>query len=274
MMAASEFSSEDQVRQIRFRRRVAEGWGILSGWRVLEVGCGQGDMTAVLADAVGSEGRVVAVDIADPSYGAPVSIGESTARLQASPLGERLEFHLRLDALDAANAKWLSEQRFDAVVLAHCTWYFDSLRNLGLMFEGLRKLAPRLLLSEWDLAPSSVDQLGHLMSVLIQGQVEAFKTESRANVRTPYSREQLRRLLSAAGWTTLAEHTIDASELADARWEVQECRAHSLRQARELGLSDKFCELIESQIDVLGGMPVSKSLNAYSTVAVTSPKGG
>ncbi len=65
--------------------RSSTQWQIPAGARVLEIGCGQGDTTAVLADAVGSAGRVIAVDIADPSYGAPVTIGESARHLSDGP---------------------------------------------------------------------------------------------------------------------------------------------------------------------------------------------
>ena len=44
-------------------------WGITPGSRVLEIGCGQGDCTTVLADAVGPDGLVDAVDPGAPDYG-------------------------------------------------------------------------------------------------------------------------------------------------------------------------------------------------------------
>ena len=44
-------------------------WGITPGSRVLEIGCGQGDCTTVLADAVGPDGHVDAVDPGAPDYG-------------------------------------------------------------------------------------------------------------------------------------------------------------------------------------------------------------
>jgi ubiquinone/menaquinone biosynthesis C-methylase UbiE len=44
-------------------------WNIPTESKVLELGCGQGDCTTVLAHAVGEQGRVVAVDPADLDYG-------------------------------------------------------------------------------------------------------------------------------------------------------------------------------------------------------------
>jgi len=47
----------------------------MPGSKVLELGCGQGDCTTVLATTVGGEGSVVAVDPAELDYGTffPVS---------------------------------------------------------------------------------------------------------------------------------------------------------------------------------------------------------
>jgi ubiquinone/menaquinone biosynthesis C-methylase UbiE len=44
-------------------------WDIKAGSRVLELGCGQGDCTIPLADAVGETGHVHAVDPGAPDYG-------------------------------------------------------------------------------------------------------------------------------------------------------------------------------------------------------------
>lgn len=42
---------------------------LIPGTKVLELGCGQGDTTAVLAELVGDEGHVTAVDPGSPDYG-------------------------------------------------------------------------------------------------------------------------------------------------------------------------------------------------------------
>ena len=57
--------------QIIHRQKILQQWGgIRRGSKVLELGCGQGDCTIVLAEAVGEEGHVVAVDPGDKDYGA------------------------------------------------------------------------------------------------------------------------------------------------------------------------------------------------------------
>lgn len=62
-------SSPSLVAQMQHRLALVAFWAIQPGSRVLEIGCGQGDCTIVLADAVGEEGHVDAVDPGLPDYG-------------------------------------------------------------------------------------------------------------------------------------------------------------------------------------------------------------
>lgn len=186
-MAAAEHNPDTQLSQTRHRAALVASWHIAPGSTVLELGCGQGDMTAVLAEAVGPKGRVVAVDVAAPSYGAPVTLGESAARLAAGPLGPRIDFRFATDVLDPSVD--FPESTFDHVVFAHCSWYFTSLGHLRDTLARVRPWARRLWFTEWDLTPTSDDQLAHLLAVLIQGQIEAAGSHGQGNVRTPFSRE-------------------------------------------------------------------------------------
>ena len=58
-----------QESQTVHRLVLLQQWDIPTGSKVLELGCGQGDCTTVLASAVGEQGKVVAVDPADLDYG-------------------------------------------------------------------------------------------------------------------------------------------------------------------------------------------------------------
>jgi protein-L-isoaspartate O-methyltransferase len=62
-----------QIQSTKLRLRILQRAHIKVGSKVLEVGCGQGDSTAVLAVAVGESGKVVAVDPGPPDYGTPLS---------------------------------------------------------------------------------------------------------------------------------------------------------------------------------------------------------
>ena len=57
------------VPQMAQRIKQVEYWGIFPGEKVLEIGCGQGDTTLVLAHAVGEQGHVTALDPASLDYG-------------------------------------------------------------------------------------------------------------------------------------------------------------------------------------------------------------
>jgi predicted methyltransferase len=62
-------SSPSLLAQIEHRIHLVSYWDITPGSRVLEIGCGQGDCTIVLADAVGETGHVDAVDPGAADYG-------------------------------------------------------------------------------------------------------------------------------------------------------------------------------------------------------------
>ncbi len=254
LMASSAHDAAVQAGQTRFRMTLVRDWQIAPGARVLEIGCGQGDTTAVLADAVGAAGRVTAVDPADPGYGAPVTLGESTHVLAEGPLGGRIEFRVPFDALDPANA--FPDDAFDVVVLALCTWYFASLDEIAETLRRVRPWAPRLCLAEWELEPLELGQAGHLLAVLIRSRTEAGGHSSDANVRTPYTRGRLHELLGAAGWQVARETLVDTSELDDGRWEIESCLADTP--------GDSLTR------DVLAGLHArgsTRSLPVYSIVA-------
>ncbi|RII21985.1 SAM-dependent methyltransferase [Alternaria sp. MG1] len=58
-----------QHSQTLHRLAILQHWRVFTGSKVLELGCGQGDCTTVLASAVGEQGKVVAVDPAELEYG-------------------------------------------------------------------------------------------------------------------------------------------------------------------------------------------------------------
>ncbi len=219
-MAAGVSEPDIQQVQTRFRAALAGTWGIAPGDRVLEVGCGQGDMTAVLAGLVGARGHVTAVDLADPDYGAPVTLGESAAFLTGTPLGARIDFRFGFDV----RAETFAADTFDHVVLSQCAWYFSALDQLGDTLARLRTWAPRLCFAEWDLTPTDHSQLAHLIAVQVQGLIEATGDRGDGNVRTPFSRAQLLRILAETGWHAGEPTTVDTTGLHDAQWEIESCR--------------------------------------------------
>jgi tRNA A58 N-methylase Trm61 len=136
LMATYAVSPVQQVAQLQFRQRLVESWDVSPGQKLLEIGCGQGDATIVLADAVGPQGHVTAIDRADPSYGAPVNLGDSAQHLEKGPLGNRILFNFNLNVLE--DKVDLQPGQFDAVILALCTWYFEDLEELESVLKRVR----------------------------------------------------------------------------------------------------------------------------------------
>lgn len=262
---------EIQIAQTYYRMQLVEGWQIPPGARVLEIGCGQGEMTVALAHAVGDSGRVTAVDIAPTDYGTPISLGQSADHLQNMPLGQRIEFHFQCDVMDPAIA--FRENEFDYVVLAHCSWYFPSLDHLRRLLLRVRPWARRLCFAEWDLEPRTLDQIAHLLAVLIQGQVAAYHLDSASNVLTPFSRTRLTPLLQETGWNVSTESTPDTAQLQDGEWEIDNCLWLSIADAETSNMPKKLLELLGSQVDMLrsvAGRGDNRPLPSYALLAEKS----
>jgi len=78
-----------QHSQTVHRLVLLQHWNIATGSKVLELGCGQGDCTTVLAHTVGVDGRVVAVDPAQLDNGASFNFypaGRAGGRAEGSAL--------------------------------------------------------------------------------------------------------------------------------------------------------------------------------------------
>jgi trans-aconitate methyltransferase len=95
------------IRQARFLAPATEHFlqdaGIVSGMRVLDIGCGMGDVTLLVAQRVGPAGRVVSIDLDQAAI--------DTASRRASAVGlDNTMFH-RADISTYTDA-----QPFDAIV--------------------------------------------------------------------------------------------------------------------------------------------------------------
>lgn len=216
-------------------------------------------MSVVLAEAVGSEGRVVAVDNASRDYGSPIKLGEATDLIKASPIGSRVEFRFEYDLLTQP----LTEE-FDFGVLAHASWYFASSDQLSATLHELRRVCRRLCFAEWDLAPRTFDQVPHMLAAIVQGGGHASHAQAEANIRTPLSRSQATRLMVEAGWMIITEHTVDSSSLEDGDWEI------AMSRSADLSIESPVADLLEAQREVLRLLAKERgnaSLHTYTVVA-------
>ncbi|PZG54648.1 SAM-dependent methyltransferase [Listeria ivanovii] len=239
-----------QQTQTDHRMKLVDFWEIKDRDRVLEVGCGQGDTTAVLANAVGSNGFVQAIDIAPRSYGAPFTLGDATDHLKKSPLGNRMDFKLATNILQGDIT--FSEQEFDVAVLSHASWYFNSKDEFTRMLILLSKWARRFCYAEWDPQITDVKQSSHLLAVLTQASYEAFKKETQSNIRTFISPFDLKEIIAEHHWEIGKEASIYSEKMQDSRWEIEYTKNFTAKELEaDLGVPDKFKSFLLSQIKLI-----------------------
>ena len=259
--------------QLSHRMSLVEFWAPKPGDKVLEVGCGQGDCTVVLAHAVGLGGQVVAVDTAPPIYGAPVPLAETHKHILSSGVGKQIEFHTCANLLDP---KWeFPSEYFDLAVFAHCSWYMASLEELEHLFSRVRPWARRLGYAEWHPVPQSTSQVPHLAAILLQAHIRSYWPEhGMGNLTSLVTPNQARSLAKATGWTILNEEATDSSlGLEDGEsWEIENAayQVGELVGSKDKAVSQHVRELVTAQrdlLDILAGQGERESLPTYVFVA-------
>jgi ubiquinone/menaquinone biosynthesis C-methylase UbiE len=176
-------------------RATLDAAGIQPGWTVLDAGCGTGAFLPWLAELVGPEGRICAVDLA------PENVAFAAARMTAQDARCTLEIRvgdlLRLDYPD---------DTFDAVWCANTTQYLDDeelLRGLG---EFGRVVRPGGTVAVKDLDAG-------LIAVRPGDPFQFSDFFRRAAERPGYARQLMRtgelyRWLDQAGLTSVRQHSL------------------------------------------------------------------
>jgi 2-polyprenyl-3-methyl-5-hydroxy-6-metoxy-1,4-benzoquinol methylase len=266
-----------QHSQTVHRLVLLQHWNISAGSKVLELGCGQGDCTTVLASAVGDEGNVVAVDPADLDYGRPYTLGQAQGHISQGPLGDRIKWvqQLPIDYLSSLASSSSSDSKtFDAVVLAHCLWYFPSHTLILDTLRALKQHSKRLLLAEWSLVATHPSAQPHVLAALAQAALECRKPQSTSNVRTVLGPKRLTELALAAGWKLDSETRVQPTEgLLDGVWEVSACLAPSfekeieefVRDGRDRDVVLALRDACEASLEVVqGGHKEVKSMDVWT----------
>ncbi len=265
-LEGSSPAGSEAVAQVQLRQNLAQHWQISRGERILELGCGQGDCTAVLADLVGSTGRVTAIDPAPETYGSPLTLGQSQAKLLASPVGSRIEF--RNDFSLSARSGEFADLAFDAVVMANCSWYFAGKEQIYETFVALKRLAGRLCFSEWDLNSGGAQQEAHRKAVLVQSEVHRLGGLPEGNIRTPLTRAELLELIAAAGWQTDNVQSVSPGMASDYLWEISLAQSLKDEVAQLPGITDEQRNDLFAKIEQLRTWSDEKqSLDCFSLTA-------
>lgn len=216
LLNCMKINGDDTIQRTQLKHRIelVKTFQLEKGMKVLEIGCGQGDTTVVLADAVGPTGHIVAIDIAPPEYGAPITLGEAAKTISQSPLGQRINFHYETDFLQMP-----FDEKFDVVVLSHCSWYFESIELLRNYMQKIKQVANRICFAEWDIAYTMDAQRAHFCAANIAVLYTAF-TENEGNIQNLFHKKQIKELLLNESFTINLEQTVDASYLQDCSWEI------------------------------------------------------
>ncbi|KAG8756589.1 hypothetical protein FRC12_010515 [Ceratobasidium sp. 428] len=265
------------LNQTTHRVRLAQAWDIPEGSHVLELGCGQGDCTAVLAAAVGDSGHVTGVDPASLDYGSPSTLGQAQSHLKQSKFGSRMAF-VQASPIDFIATSG-NENKFDTVVLAHCIYYMSSPTTLLNIFQTMHDKAPsikRLCIAEYALSASVPEGYPHVLAVLMEAALEVYKDgeASESNVRTVVGPKEITRLATAAGWTVHREGILVPDPgLEDGRWEISaalevsnETISGLISGERERALVGAMRESVSQAVNKLDGKKNVRTMDVWWSV--------
>ncbi|KDR72508.1 hypothetical protein GALMADRAFT_126077 [Galerina marginata CBS 339.88] len=243
--------------QMDHRLQLVSFWDIKPGSKVLELGCGQGDCTIVLADAVGENGHVDAVDPGPPDYGSPYTLSQSQEHISSGALGSRITFHLTVDPIQYLNSLSASFPLYDYVVMSHCIWYFDSPATLSHIVNACIGRTNALCVAEWSLRASKPQSQPHVLTALLQANLEAKReVHSMANVRTVLSPHQILSNVTESGKFEPEKQETRASNegLLDGFWEVSDVlkkRETLSAKLREDGVGEKEVAAMMASFDAV-----------------------
>ena len=209
--------------QMDHRLQLLKFWDIKAGSRVLELGCGQGDCTFPLADAVGEHGHVDAVDPGAPDYGSPWTLSQAQEHIKTTSLGSRISFYLSTNPLDFLSSLPSDAPPYDYVVMAHCIWYFESPSTLSAIIDACVSRTNYLCVAEWSLRASLPASQPHVLTALLLASLEAKrKVATNVNIRSVLSPQQITSNIVKNGAFELEKEatSITNEGMLDGYWEV------------------------------------------------------
>ncbi|MFD1336686.1 SAM-dependent methyltransferase [Oceanobacillus iheyensis] len=248
-----------QQFQLNHRMELVNAFQVEKGMRIIEIGCGQGDTTAALANAVGENGKIVAIDIAKEDYGAPLTLGQANQVIKQSPLGDRISFYLDTDFLE-----FETNETFDMAILSHSSWYFNSPSQLQKYFSKLRRITKKLCFAEWDLAYANIQQRPHFLAASILALYSNFVSND-GNIQHLFDKRQIQTYIEDVGFNIIDQSTVDATYLQDGDWERS--YANSIRESFSEA-SPMIQTLVESYYDIMNQPSNFQSLNSFVLSAI------
>ncbi|KAE8554161.1 hypothetical protein EYB25_002699 [Talaromyces marneffei] len=260
--------------QLLRRIKNLKKWDLVSGSKVLEIGCGQGDCTLVLADLVGEDGHITAIDPAPLDYGAPMTLGEAQLQLKSSVYGNRITFH-QAELKDFRDSG-ASESLYDYAIFVHSVWYLSSVETLQSIMMSLCGRAKQLLVAEYVLdIRGEIAALPHLIAAISQAEFNSRDGHSSSggedNIQSIISPKMICTAALNGGWELQREETTEATDaLEDGRWEVGRVlskryleRSESFATKRRQEFANALIEAVEVSRRVLGPQLKVKTLPTW-----------
>lgn len=203
--------------QTAHRLQILKHSALKDGDEIIEIGCGQGDCTSVMA-LLYPNSHITAIDPASLDYGSPETLGEAHQRIKSYEFGNRITF---LQTTPEKHLATVEDGTYHVAVLCHSLWYFPDREKVQGTMEALRRKAKRMFVAEWALESSSSEAEVHRTVALARGLCEAHIPDSDLNIHTTLSPNDFKNCAVAAGWSLRSEESITPSaELEDGRWEV------------------------------------------------------
>lgn len=260
-----------EVAQAEHRIRLINLWDIAPGSQVLEIGCGQGNCTAVLAEAVGPDGHIDAVDPAPSDYGAPFTLAQAQTHVSASDIGSRVTWHRAQpeEFVKSGSKEW------DVAVLAHCIWYFKNPGVLESILEALRGRVERVCIAEYALHATEKAAVPHVLAALARGTLEAHKAQSSQNIQTPLSPAGIKEVANGIGWTVKHEGVVVPEQgLQDGYWEAGTIASHGFLKEIEDEIEDgrvktvlqSARQSVVAAADAIGGVKSVRTMDVWAGV--------
>ncbi|KAJ5937597.1 hypothetical protein N7454_003939 [Penicillium verhagenii] len=258
--------------QIQARVDLYKTWDIPSGSKILEIGCGQGDCTLVMAYLVGEKGHVTAIDPAPLDYGAPMTLGEAQDRLKQTEIGDRITFHQ--SDVESFLKSSDSEPLYDYAVFARSTWYLPSAEALTPLLVALRGRVKYLRIAEYSTdIQGDIAALPHLLAAISQAEYNSRdgNLDRDDNIQSIISPQKFREVAAEAGWTFEREDVIKSPEdQEDGKWEVSRVLSQAYRvRSRGSGggsrqeYADALINAVEESKRALGPNPKFRTLPTW-----------
>ena len=248
------------------RCRLAEFWQIPDGAHVLEVGCGRGFTTTVLATAVGSQGKVIAIDTQPLEKG---SWHQWSSKLLNSVVGSRVQYCFGTDLLEPSVT--FEDGSFELAVFSHSPFFLTSPQVLAALFRRVRPWSKRLAYAEYDLQPRDLAQTPHMLDFLTQAYLILLAPEeSKGSVHSLLLPSEARQMAEQGGWH-VAQDLLLQGPGGGSSWQehITELSREMLESRRDvlspdaLSLAETCLILVEQLASEVG----VQSMSTYSFIA-------